>query len=150
VPNTTELETDFRQFELVGEVERRYELDGQGGKLRLLGVVNRGNMADYKDAPARAIATGMPAEAALVRHYRSRPGLSLDIEQGLNENLGAFLRAGFNDGSKETYEFTDIDAGLSAGLSLRGASWQRSDDTLAAAIETSEISRSARAYFDHG
>jgi high affinity Mn2+ porin len=150
VPNTTELETDFRQFEIVAEAERRYTLGARDGSIKLLGFVNRGNMADYNDATALAITTGMPADAALVRHYRSRPGMAINIEQGLTEDLGAFLRASFNDGSKEIYEFTDMHQSVAMGLSMKGASWGRSDDTLGLAIETSAISRAAQAYLDHG
>ena len=36
VPNTTELQTDFSQFEVVGELERRGALWGHGGKIKLL------------------------------------------------------------------------------------------------------------------
>jgi high affinity Mn2+ porin len=150
VPNTTELETDFRQFELVAELERRYALGDRDGKIRLLGFVNRGDMADYRDATALAVATDMPADVALVRHYRSRPGAALNIEQSLSADLGAFLRASLNDGSKETYEFTDMQRSLAVGLSLKGTSWQREDDTIGLAVETSAISQAARTYFDHG
>ncbi|HKB95842.1 MAG TPA: carbohydrate porin [Rhizomicrobium sp.] len=150
VPNTTELESDFSQFELVGELERRIALFGQGGKIKLLGFVNRGRMGAYKDAVALAAFTGMPADTSLVRHYRSRPGAALNVEQGLSEDLGFFLRASLNDGSQETYEFTDMDQSISTGLSLKGAAWDRKDDTVGLAFETSAISRSARAYLATG
>jgi high affinity Mn2+ porin len=150
VPNTTELETGFGQFELVGELERRIALFDHGGKIKLLGFVNRGRMGDYNDAVALAAATHMPADTALVRRYRSRPGATVNVEQGLTDDLGFFLRAGLNDGSQETYEFTDMSQSVSTGLSLKGAAWDRKDDTLGLAFETSAISRSAQAYFAAG
>jgi high affinity Mn2+ porin len=150
VPNFTELETDFHQFELVGELERRFSLWDHDGKVKLLAFVNRGDMGSYKDAVALALATGMPARTDLVRHYRSRPGGSVNVEQGLSDDLGFFLRASLNDGSQEIYEFTDMHRSLSTGLSLKGASWDRKDDTVGLAFETSAISRDAQAYLAAG
>ena len=150
VPNTTELETGFDQFELVGEVERRFALLGHDGKIKLLGFLNRGRMGSYNDAVALSLLTGQPADASLVRRYRSRPGGSLNLEQGLTDDLGLFVRAGLNDGSQETFEFTDIHDSLSGGVSLKGTSWARPGDTVGAAIVTSAISRSAQAYLSRG
>jgi high affinity Mn2+ porin len=150
VPNTTELETGFDQFELVGELERRIALWGHGGKIKLLGFVNRGRMGAYKDAVALAALSHSAADTALVRRYRSRPGGTLNVEQGLTQDLGFFLRASLNDGSQETYEFTDMNQSVSTGLSLKGASWDRDDDTVGLAFETSVISKPAQAYLAAG
>ena len=150
VPNTTELETDFSQFELVGELERRIALWGHGGKIKLLGFVNRGRMGSYNDAVALAALTHTTPDTGMVRHYRSRPGATLNVEQGITDDLGIFLRASMNDGSQETYEFTDMRQSVSGGLSLKGASWERKDDTVGVALETSEISKSAQAYLAAG
>ena len=150
VPNTTELETDFGQFELVGEVEKRIAFWGHGGKIKLLGFLNRGRMGSFNDALALSQFTHQPADAALVRRYRSRPGMSFNLEQGVTDDLGFFLRASFNDGSQETYEFTDMHQSLSTGLSLKGAGWERKDDTVGLAFETSAISKSGQAYLAAG
>jgi high affinity Mn2+ porin len=150
VPNTTQLETNFSQFELVGELERRISLWDHDGKIKLLGFVNRGRMGAYKDAVALALVTRLPADTASVRRYRSRPGGSINMEQGITDDLGFFLRASLNDGSQETYEFTDMNQSISTGLSLKGKSWDRGDDTLGLAFETSAISRSAQSYLAAG
>jgi len=150
VPNTTELENDFSQFEIVGELERRVALWGHGGKIKLLGFLNRGRMGSYNDAVTLAALTRTPADAALVRQYRSRPGMSLNVEQGITDDLGFFLRASWNDGSQETYEFTDMHRSVSSGLSLKGTQWGRADDTAGLAFETSAISKSAQSYLAAG
>lgn len=150
LPNSTELETNFSQFEMLGEVERRIHLFGQDGKIKLLGFLNRANMGAYKDALALARATGATPDVGLVRHYRSRGGVSLNIEQGLSEDLGVFLRASDEDGSKESYEFTDINQSLSTGLSLKGTSWGRKDDTVGAAFEIAGISKNFQNYLAAG
>jgi len=150
LPNSTELETNFSQFEMLGEVERRIHLFGQDGKIKLLGFLNRANMGSFNDALALARQTNATPDVALVRHYRSRAGGSLNVEQGLSDDLGLFLRASANDGSKESYEFTDINESLSAGLSLKGTSWDRKDDTVGAAFEVAGISKSFQAYLAAG
>jgi high affinity Mn2+ porin len=75
--------------------------------------LQRGSMVEYSDAVAFAQATGQPADINAVRTYTSRPGVSLNVEQQVNDNLGVFFRAGWADGHKEPWDFTDID--LSAG-----------------------------------
>jgi len=54
------------------------------------------------------------------------------------------------DGSKESFEFTDINQSLSTGLSLKGTSWERKDDTVGLAFEVAGISKSARAFLAAG
>jgi high affinity Mn2+ porin len=150
VPNSTELETDFDQFEMVSELERRISLFGHDGKVKLLGFLNRGRMGSYRDAVALGQATSTLPDTALVRKYASRPGGSLNVEQGLSDDLGFFLRGSMNEGGKESYEFTDINQGFSTGLSLKGASWERKDDTVGLAFEIAGISNSAQAYLNAG
>lgn len=150
IPNTTELERDFSQFELVAEAEIRHMLWGEPGKVKVLGFVNRGQMGSYSDAVALAEATDSPPDMALVRRYASRPGISLNIEQQIAENVGVFARASLNDGSKEAFEFTEINRSVSAGVSLKGAGWGRPDDTVGVAGVVNALSDSARDYFAAG
>ncbi len=150
VPGGTELQTDFGQFAVIGEIERRYALWGEDGMLKLLGFLNRGRMGAYSNAVRRAIATHTTPNTAFVRTYASRAGGELNLKQSVNDNLGLFARASINDGSKETFDFTDINASFAAGLSVKGTSWGRPTDTMGFAIVRSEISRSARAYFEAG
>ncbi len=150
VPNSTQLETDFSQFEVAVEGEARHDLFGREGKIKLLAFVNRGRMGGYRDAVALGEATGTVPDTALVRRYASRPGGSIDIEQPLSDDLGLFSRASLDDGSKEAYEFTEINRSISLGLSLKGADWGRKDDTVGAAAVVNAISDSAQAYFAAG
>ena len=53
---------------------------------------------------------------AAVRHYQSRPGVSLNLEQQVTETVGVFARAGWADGDVEPWDFADIDRTASAGL----------------------------------
>ena len=148
VPNSRELQRGFGQFALIGELEERHTLWGRDGKLKLLAYMNRGRMADYDQALAQADG-GVP-DVSLVRRYRSRPGVALNLEQALAADLGGFVRASLNDGSKEAYEFTEINRSVSAGLSLKGARWGRPDDTVGLAGVANGLSSPARAYFAAG
>ncbi len=150
IPNTTALETGFGQFEIVGEAEARHTLFGRPGKLKLLGFVNRGRSGSYGDALALASGTHATPSTALVRRYRSRPGVALNIEQQIGGGFGFFLRASANDGSQEAYEFTEINRSLAGGFSLTGARWGRPDDTVGLAGITNAISPAARAYLAAG
>ena len=150
VPNSVKLERGFGQFEAVAEFEARHTLFGRDGKAKLLAFVNRGRMGSYEDAVRLAEETRTIPDTALVRRYRSRPGFVLNLEQQLTDQLGAFARLSANDGSKEAYEFTEINRSLAAGVSLKGADWQRPDDTLGLAFVLNGLSNSARDYFAAG
>jgi high affinity Mn2+ porin len=150
VPNSTRYDPKFDQFQFIEEVERDWSLKGRAGKLRVTAFDSRGRMASYKDAIAYGEATGGLPELAPVRRYANRPGISVSFEQQLTDNLGAFVRAGENDGSKEAFEFTDINRTLAAGLSLSGADWGRKDDTVGVAGVVNVLSRDGIAYLNAG
>jgi high affinity Mn2+ porin len=150
VPNSTRLEPGFKEFELVGEFEARYEWRGRPGKARLLGFVNHGNMGGYGAAVSLGQATGTTPDTAAVRAVASRPGVALNLEQELSADVGAFARFSFNDGSKEAYEFTDVNKSISLGVVAKGSAWGRPADTLGVAGASNAISSAARAYFAAG
>jgi high affinity Mn2+ porin len=133
VPNSTQLDPGFRQFQLVFEIERRHELWGQSGKLALTGYLSRGRMGRYHDAVQLAAATDTPADIAAVRRYTSRGGFSINVEQQILSDLGLFARGGLATGNIEPYEFTDVDRTIAMGLSMAGTRWGRRDDTVAIA-----------------
>jgi len=150
IPNSEHLDPGFHEFELVGEVEHRHEIAGAAGRLLVTAYDNRGRMGSYSDALALAAATDTVASTAAVREYRSRLGLSLDLEQTISENLGLFARLGKAAGNVETYEFTDDDRTVSAGLSLKGTAWRRAGDTIAVAGIVNGISGEFERYLNAG
>jgi high affinity Mn2+ porin len=150
VPNSTELDTTFRQFQWIGEVERRYELWGRPGKVAVTGFLTRGRMGNFADAIALAAVTGGPANITAVRHYNSRSGISVNLEQQVTDELGVFMRAGLANGSIEPYEFADIDRTIAAGLSLSGKQWGRPDDKFGLAGVVNGISGVHQAFLNAG
>jgi high affinity Mn2+ porin len=139
VPNGTDLDTTFSQFQLDGEIERRYALWNRPGKIAVTGFLTRAKLGTYQDAIALAQATGGPADIAAVRQYRSRSGLSMNLEQEVIDDLGVFARAGFASGDVEPDSYTDIDRTIAAGLSLTGKRWDRPDDTFGFAAVANAI-----------
>jgi high affinity Mn2+ porin len=144
------LDQSFSQFQLVGEIEERHELWGQPGKLRITGFLSRGRAGSFQDAIDLAAITGPPADITLVRHYQSRSGVSLNLEQQVDDNLGVFARAGWADGNVEPWDFTDIDRTISAGVSLNGKQWGRPDDTVGLAGVVNNIAGVHQAFFNAG
>ncbi len=150
VPNEKSLDRSFKQFELVTEIEERHTLADHPGKLKLLAFDNRGRMGLYGNAIDLADQTGTVPSTGTVRHMASRPGVALNLEQELAADLGVFARASWNDGSKEAFDFTEINRSLSAGASLAGNRWSRPQDTLGLAAAVNGLSSAARRYFAAG
>lgn len=150
IPNGKITGVDFSQTMLVAELEQRYQWRGHPGKIKLLGFVNRGRMGAYRDAVQLAQQTGDTPDTGLVRHFGSRSGASMNLEQELSADLGIFIRASVNDGSKEAYEFTEINRSISAGMSAKGDRWGRHDDTVGIAGVINGLSGDAREYFAAG
>jgi high affinity Mn2+ porin len=150
VPNSAQLDPQFGQFQWIGEIEHRHELWGQPGKVAVTGFLSRGRMGSYQDAIDLAALTGGAADIAAVREYRSRGGVSINLEQQLSRDIGLFARAGFANGDIEPYEFTDIDRTAAMGLSVQGRSWGRPDDTFGIAGVVNGITREHEAFLNAG
>jgi high affinity Mn2+ porin len=150
VPNGSALTPGFRQFQLDGEVERRYEAMGEGGKIAVTGFLSRGRMGNFDDALALAALTDSVPDTADVRQYKSRIGIAFNAEQSLTDDLALFARGGVDQDNVESYEYTDIDRTLAAGLSVTGNFWGRKDDTIGAADVVNWIGRAHEAYFAGG
>jgi len=149
-PNETTLDSRFGQFQWDGEIERRYSIFGQPGKVAITGYLTRGRMGSFEDAILLAAMTGAPADISAVRRYQSRGGISMNLEQQLVENVGLFVRAGWADGTKEPYEFTDVDRTVAAGLSISGKLWGRDNDTWGIAGGVNGISSIHQAFLNAG
>ncbi len=77
-------------------------------------------------------------------------GLGINSEQNFSSEWGGFLRASWDDGKTETWNFTEIDQSLSFGLSLKGTSWRRPTDNLAFALLINGLSQDHRDYLSAG
>ncbi len=150
IPNSQVLDSSFRQYSLIAELEQRHEVFGHAGKVKLLTFINRGRMARYDDAVRWGQANGLVPDAAPARRLGSRSGVALNLEQEITAASGVFARASINDGTKEAFEFTEINRSLSAGGSIKGSLWQRAEDTAGVAVAVNAISAAAQRYFAAG
>jgi high affinity Mn2+ porin len=140
----------FKQFGTIGEIERRYELWGQPGTIKVTGFLNRGSAGTYTDAVALAQATGQPIDITAVRHYTNRPGLSMNLAQQITDSIGVFMRAGWSDGNVEPWDFTDINRTVAAGTSISGKLWGRPDDIVGIAGVVNSASGALASYLQAG
>ncbi len=147
IPNTPEIDTTFEQHEWVGEFEERHQLWDHPGKVKFLSFVNQGYMGSYADAIQWGQQNNAAPDTSQVRRFNSRSGFAINIEQEMHSDLGIFARASMNDGSKEAFDFTEINQSVAAGLSLKGDHWGHHDDTVGLAAVVNALSSDARAYF---
>jgi len=151
IANERDLDPRFlKRYGTVVELETRHEWLGQPGKLRYLVFANRADMGNLAEAAELAAATGTPADIAAVRHDSWKVGAALNLEQSLTGDLGLFSRLSWNDGRTEGWAFTDIDRSAVLGLSLKGASWGRPDDTVGLADAVNGLSKAHQLFFANG
>jgi high affinity Mn2+ porin len=128
VSNANSFDTKvFERGTYVVELETRYSLFSMPGKLRTIAWLNSANSGSYRETlnnPA------LDLDIAQTRRGRIKYGYVVSLEQTLTDDLGLFGRWSWNDGKTEIMAFTDIDASLSLGVSLKGTKWGRPDDVI--------------------
>lgn len=154
VPNSNNF--DPRVFERGGylaEGELRYSLFSQPGKLRLTGWANNAFSGSYREALALVAANpGLdPTDAiTLTRKGRVKYGYGVNVEQQIADGIGVFGRWSWNNGQTEIMAFTDIDASLAGGVSIKGKGWGRPEDTLGIGMAVNALSGAHRDYIAAG
>jgi high affinity Mn2+ porin len=136
--------------EYISELELRYSLFSQPGKLRLMGWTNIANAGSYSDALAMPASTPNYPDITLTRQERTNYGFVANVEQAITNDLGVFSRASWDAGHTEKIGWTDCDESLSIGAVLKGTSWGRSNDKVGVGGVVQALSPEARAYFAAG
>ncbi len=139
-----------RHGEYVAELELRYWLWTQPGKLRLFGWINRGNMGGYTDAVALPITSVDYPDITQTRRLRSNYGYVINLEQAVTNDLGVFSRVSWSPGHTELLGWTDAHRTVSFGGLLKGTAWGRPNDKIGLAGLVEELSGDAQAYFAAG
>jgi high affinity Mn2+ porin len=132
------------------EWEWRYSLLSRRGKLRVFGWVNHGTMGSYAAALALPATTPNYPDITLTRQVRSNPGMVVNVEQQLTDDIGLFSRASWSPGRVEILGGTDCSESLSVGAVLKGSSWGRHNDRIGVSGILGGLSPIARAYFAAG
>jgi high affinity Mn2+ porin len=148
VSNSSNFDTRiFQRGEYVMELETRYSLFSQPGKLRTIAWLNSAFSGSYRetlDNPA------LNLDIAQTRTGRIKYGYVINLEQALTDQIGLFGRWSWNDGKTEIMAFTDIDASLSLGASIKGAKWGRADDVIGIGGAINALSRDHRDFLAAG
>ncbi|MGP0092299.1 MAG: HoxN/HupN/NixA family nickel/cobalt transporter [Xanthobacteraceae bacterium] len=151
VSNSNDFDTNIPwRGEYTAELELRYSLFAQPGKLRLFGWVNRAEMGSYLDALAMPVNTPNYPDITQTRELRTNYGFVANVEQAISGDLGVFSRATWSPGLTEIIGWTDCDQSLSLGTVLKGTAWRRPDDKIGVAGVVEGLSPEARAYFAAG
>jgi high affinity Mn2+ porin len=148
VSNSNNFDTKvFQRGEYVFELETRYSLFSQPGKLRTIAWLNSAFSGSYRetlDDPA------LNLDIAQTRTGRIKYGYVINLEQALTDEVGLFGRWSWNDGKTEIMAFTDIDASLSLGVSIKGTKWGRADDVIGIGGAINALSRDHRDFIAAG
>jgi high affinity Mn2+ porin len=155
-----ESDSTFKNLEVLGEIERRHELWGQPGKIKLTGYFVGGGMGEYGQAIALQNTKAIPAGASYdtaadywinaTRKYAIAPGVNFNMEQQVTDVIGVFARAGWCDGTHELWNNTDVDYSGQVGTSIKGTNWGRPDDTVGISGTINGISGVHAAWLNQG
>jgi high affinity Mn2+ porin len=122
-----------------GEVD--YAPGGHPGAIRLLHYQNRARAGNYADAIRLGEAAGVTPDVTATRRVGTlKYGFGVSADQEIRKDVGVFGRLGWNDGKTESFAFTAIDGLASGGVSVKGSSWRRADDTAASAFTINRLS----------
>ena len=148
VSNSNAFDTNVGQRgSYVVELEMRYQLFSMPGKLRTIGWVNSAYAGSYRETlnnPA------LNLDISLTRAGRIKYGYVFSLEQALTDDIGMFGRWSWNNGKTEIMAFTDIDASLSLGTSIKGTKWGRPDDVIGIGGAINALSRDHRDFIAAG
>jgi hypothetical protein len=136
------------------ELEHAHMLGALPGRVRVLAWRNRANLASFRDALDYGIANPGDSDHQWIfkaRHgEKIKYGYGVNVEQAVSNSTGVFLRAMNTDGRTETYAFTEVDASLSTGLSVKGGAWGRAKDVVGMAFARNMLGPDRRNYLAAG
>ena len=120
--------------------------------LRLLSFVNHANMGSYREAIDEYLSGQYPVPD--ITRYREQGrvkyGFGVNVEQPLTSQWRSFGRLGWNNGSTESFAYTEVDRTASIGSDLSGKLWHRPEDKVGAAFVANGISGDHRRYLALG
>jgi high affinity Mn2+ porin len=120
--------------------------------VRALGFVNHADMGSYRDAINGYLSgkDAVPDVTIYRKQGKVKYGFGLNAEQELTPLWHGFVRLGWNEGSNESYAYTEIDRTAATGSDLRGKPWRRPQDKVGAAFVANGISGDHRRYLALG
>ncbi|TDX01631.1 carbohydrate porin [Dinghuibacter silviterrae] len=145
----------FKYYGLTLELEKPIKIGDQPGTIRLLGFFNQSRAIPYTQVlqevkQGDSSNVGVFSGATLSNGYGNKKGWGLSANQNIDDNVGVFLRASWNDGKTGTWAFTEIDQSASAGVQVLGKLWKRPNDVVGGAFVLNGISSGHQDYLKAG
>jgi len=127
-------------------------LGGRKGEIRLLSYVNHANMGSYREAINAFLSRqeDAPDIERSRKQGRVKYGFGVGLEQELSSHLTVFTRWGWNEGSHESFAYTEANNSVAAGVGVKGAYWRRKNDKIGEAFVSNGISGDHRHYLALG
>ena len=151
IPNTAQLDYSMtRDYVNQVELTHEHELWGKPGAVRALYYQQHAYMGNYQSAVALGQQTSSTPDVSNTRLAAQNSwGYGINIEQAINEDVGIFGRWSWNPGNTET-QTVDISRSLSGGVSIKGSTWSRPNDTLGMGFAVNGIAPIQRTYLQMG
>lgn len=148
VPNTQKLDFSLRK-DYIDQIEltHQHEMLGKPGALRAIYYRQYAYMGNYQNANAQALP--IPDITGVRQNGTQTWGYGVNLEQKINNDIGIFARWSWNPGTVET-QTLDISRSLSGGMTMKGSSWARANDTVGIGFAVNGISGSQVSYLQHG
>jgi high affinity Mn2+ porin len=155
----------FGQVNLMWELEEKHQLWGQPGKVALnvnyiafrggtykdaIAAFNLGTSAPPAVQACETFAGQLFPETSCVRNYTRKVDTHINIEQAITPDIGVFSRIGWHPGYIEALAITDTNFFASGGVSVKGTSWGRPDDTVGIGAIWNQISKHEQQYLALG
>jgi high affinity Mn2+ porin len=125
---------------------------GRNTSLHLDAFTNFANMGSYHEANALFL-DGKTSPPDVLDHPQRtalKYGFAINAEQDFTEDLRGFVRAGWDDGQRQSWEYCEIDQTVAFGGDLKGTLWNRPRDKLGVAFVGNGISHDHREYLALG
>jgi high affinity Mn2+ porin len=136
----------LRAWQILGSIERFWEINGRGGAVRLIYGASRTRQSPWSQISPRIPESfeKNPFRVAL------KHNLTVSYDQELTGDFGIFARWSWNDGRTQNWMFTEMDQAFSFGGVLTGERWGRPQDTLGLATNIGWISPGRRRFLQAG
>ncbi len=120
--------------------------------LRLLTYVNHADMGDYREAIHlfEQGLTSTPNIIATRQQGRVKYGFGVNAEQEVGGGVRLFGRWGWNNGTTESFAYTEVDRTIEFGGDVSGADWKRPLDRAGSAYVVNGLSGDHREYLALG
>jgi high affinity Mn2+ porin len=123
----------------------------KAGVVRLLAYTNYANMGVYRDQVIKAAqADATPDITAHPWRITRKYGFGINVEQGLTHYLTAFARFGWDNGTTESFAYTEVDQTFAEGVGANGAWWHRKQDRAGIAFVSNAIKKDHQNYLAAG